>query len=194
MNIILINAHGGMIDGKYVTPGKRSPVWPDGRQYFEGVGNREIVCKLHNLCFNHGIDSVNLVPEQEDISLAERVRRADAIYAKRKDSIIIEIHSDAFHDETANGFTVFTSKGKTKSDEYAKIIEDIWVQNMPDVRNRQHKEMNFKVISQAKAPAVLIETMFHTNERECKILMDEQDRVVSALFECILGLKKYLGA
>ena len=36
---ILDNGHGGMIDGVYQTPGKRSPVWPDGTQLFEGEFN-----------------------------------------------------------------------------------------------------------------------------------------------------------
>ena len=42
--IILLDAgHGGFNeDGLYVTPGKRSPIWADGSQYFEGVGNRLI--------------------------------------------------------------------------------------------------------------------------------------------------------
>lgn len=189
MNILLVAGHGGMVNGKYVTPGKRSPVWPDGRQYFEGVGNREIVCKLHNLCVANGIDSVVLVPENEDISLGERVRRADAIYTKRKDSILVEIHSNAFSDPKANGFCVFTSKGYTKSDEHAKVITDAWVKNMLDVRNRGLQEENFYCIKNTKCPAILIETMFHTNEYECKILLDEQDRIVHALFEGLKNLK-----
>ena len=43
---ILDNGHGGMIDGVYQTPGKRSPVWPDGTQLFEGEFNRAIVDRL----------------------------------------------------------------------------------------------------------------------------------------------------
>jgi hypothetical protein len=43
---ILDNGHGGMIDGVYQTPGKRSPVWPDGTQLFEGEFNRAIVKRL----------------------------------------------------------------------------------------------------------------------------------------------------
>ena len=46
MIVILDAGHGGMIDGEYQTAGKRSPIWDDGSQYFEGVGNREIVSKL----------------------------------------------------------------------------------------------------------------------------------------------------
>ena len=41
--IILDAGHGGLINGVYQTKGKRSPIWPDGRQLFEGVFNRQIV-------------------------------------------------------------------------------------------------------------------------------------------------------
>ena len=44
--VILDAGHGGLINGVYQTSGKRSPVWSDGTQYFEGVGNREIYEKL----------------------------------------------------------------------------------------------------------------------------------------------------
>ena len=45
---LLDSGHGGLDPdtGEYVTPGKRSPVWDDGTQYFEGVGNRDIVKRI----------------------------------------------------------------------------------------------------------------------------------------------------
>ena len=52
---LLDSGHGGLDPdtGKYVTPGKRSPVWNDGSQYFEGVGNRDIVRRILNNKTNH---------------------------------------------------------------------------------------------------------------------------------------------
>jgi len=45
--IYLLDAgHGGLIDGKYTTAGKRSPIWDDDSVYYEGVGNRDIRKKL----------------------------------------------------------------------------------------------------------------------------------------------------
>ena len=40
MIVLLDNGHGGIINGEYQTPGKRSPVWADGSQLFEGEFNR----------------------------------------------------------------------------------------------------------------------------------------------------------
>ena len=120
---IFDNGHGGMIDGVYQTPGKRSPVWPDGTQLFEGEFNRAIVDRLVVLCKANGIDYVNLVNTPEDVPLSERTSKANSIAkASEKPCIYVSIHADAFSDESANGWSVYTSPGTTKSDGIATIL------------------------------------------------------------------------
>ena len=141
MNVIIDAGHGGMIDGVYQTKGKRSPVWPDGRQLFEGVFNRNVANKLHKLCEKSGIDSVILVPEQEDIELPERTKRANKIYRKRKDSFLISIHADAWKTPDANGFTFFTSPGETKSDKIAELMLNEYKKEISEIRHRADYRM-----------------------------------------------------
>lgn len=185
MYIILDNGHGGTINGKYQTAGKRSPKWPDGSQLFEGVYNREIVGKLRRfLCMNE-IEFEILVPEQTDVSLSERVRRVNSIYKKRKDAVLISVHADAFSKESANGFSVYTSPGKTRSDGYAKIISEKYEKNIPEIRNRGIKEANFYILKRTHCPAVLIETGFMTNKKDCKFLMSNHYRIARAIYEGI---------
>ena len=43
VKILLDNGHG------YDTPGKRSPIWPDGSQLFEWEFNRDIVSRIEIL-------------------------------------------------------------------------------------------------------------------------------------------------
>lgn len=96
--IILLDAgHGGIVDGVYQTSGKRSPVWSDGTQLFEGEFNRAIVRGIHQKLVANGIDARILVPEQEDISLAERVKRANDIYRSNPDAncYFISVHANA---------------------------------------------------------------------------------------------------
>jgi len=46
---LLDPGHGGFIDGVYQTAGKRSPMFPDGSQVFEGEFNRDIVRRIIDL-------------------------------------------------------------------------------------------------------------------------------------------------
>lgn len=71
---LLDNGHGGVIDGLYQTPGKRSPSWDDGGILYEGEFNRAIINRLIEMLTTDRINYVNIAPEYEDISLNERVR------------------------------------------------------------------------------------------------------------------------
>jgi N-acetylmuramoyl-L-alanine amidase len=133
---ILDNGHGGIIDGVYQTAGKRSPVWPDGTQLFEGEFNRAIVDRLVKMCNKAGIECVNLVDTQEDIPLSERTDKANDIYRKRLDQdgkcIYVSVHANGFDDESANGWSVYTSIGETKSDKIATILFEKADKEFPD--------------------------------------------------------------
>lgn len=89
MLFILDNGHGNN------TPGKRSPVWSDGSQLFEWDFNRKVVRGIKARLDLLGISSVILVPEDRDISISERVKRANNIYKDNKDCLLISIHGNA---------------------------------------------------------------------------------------------------
>lgn len=191
------NGHGGIINGVYQTPGKRSPKWPDGTQLFEGEFNRAIVKRLILMCKLHGIEYVNLVPELKDISLGERVRRANNLWKKSKRLIYVSIHANA---GGGTGFEVFTSKGQTKSDKIATYFFNEFKDEFPTERARPDwtdgdadKEANFYVLKKTAMPAVLTESFFMDNMEDCKeILMSEEgrDMVAKAHFDAIMAIEK----
>jgi N-acetylmuramoyl-L-alanine amidase len=191
MHILFDNGHGGInpSTGKYVTKGKRSPKWSDGTQLFEGVFNRSIVEKLSKLCSDYNITSTILVDTWEDTSLSERVKMVNEIYSEVNDTILISIHANAFRDSSANGFEIFTSRGKTKSDYIAKIIHIEYIDVVTEIRDRGIKEAGFYILKRTHCPAVLIECGFMTNFEECQFLMNEEDRIVEGIFNGILQLK-----
>ena len=73
-----------------------------------------------------------LVPEDKDISLNMRCRRANA----EKNCFLISIHANA---GGGTGWEVFTSTGKTKSDIIANRMVDIFKKDFPD------KKLNLSV-------------------------------------------------
>ena len=113
------NGHGGIINGVPQTAGKRSPLWPDGTQLFEGEFNRSIVKRLMDLCDQYNISYVNLVPEEEDIPRSERIKRANDIYDENRNCIYLSVHANA---GGGRGWEIYTSQGETRSDKIATVF------------------------------------------------------------------------
>ena len=188
--------HGGIIDGKYQTSGKRSPVWEDGRQLFEGEFNRAIVERLMILCKRREWPCTNLVPVNDDIPLRDRTDLANAIYKTNKTAVLISVHANA---GGGTGFEVFTSPGQTKSDEYAESIILSLEKEFPELKLRDDesdgdhdKEARFHMLTKSHCPAVLIECAFmDTLNPDCELLMSEQgrDRFAHAIFN---GIEKFM--
>ena len=202
---IFDNGHGGIIDGVYQTSGKRSPVWPDGTQLFEGEFNRAIVNRLMKMCAEAGIECVNLVDTQEDVPLSERTNKANDIYRKRADkggkSIYVSIHANGFDKESANGWSCYTSIGETKSDKIATILYEKAETEFAGEYIRKDtysdgdvdKEANFWVLAKTVMPAILSENFFMTNYDNChKYLLSEEgrDRIAKIHFQMIQQVEK----
>ena len=194
--VLLDNGHGGIINGIYQTAGKRSPVWPDGRQLFEGEFNRAIVNRVSKLLDNKGIDNLILVPELTDVSLGTRVSRANKEYIHDKRCIFLSVHANA---GGGTGFEVFTSPGETKSDKHATIYFNEYKKEFPELRARQDitdgdpdKEANYYVLVHTYMPACLMECAFMDTLQNCKMLFSEtdRDRFASAIVTAIEKIEK----
>ena len=193
---ILDPGHGGLDPetNEYVTSGKRSPVWDDGTQYFEGVGNRDIVKRILKRCREENIIAIDITNSWDDIPLSTRVNRANAIYKYHKNCIYVSVHSNGFSKEQAHGYSVYTSRGQTKSDAYADILLSHMEFEFPDHKLRKDmsdtdrdKEAGFYVLKKTKMPALLSENFFMTNRKECKLLLTEEfrDRIANCHFKMI---------
>lgn len=186
---ILDAGHGGMIDGVYQTEGKRSPVWEDGSQLFEGVSNRDFVRRISKELESRDISYINLVDTEIDTPLKIRSELANKLHREEqkgdgRSMIYISIHSDAFNKKSANGWSVFTSPGQTLSDIVAENLALKFNEIFPkktlrkDERDKDlDKEAKFWVLTKTIMPAILSENFFMTNPNECQnILMKEEGR------------------
>jgi N-acetylmuramoyl-L-alanine amidase len=186
--IILDNGHGKE------TPGKRSPVWKDGSQLFEWEFNRDVVRRIQAGLQRLGIEYHILVPESQDISLVERCRRANAIYAKNRDAILVSVHANA---GGGTGWECFTSPSKTKSDGYATILCEEAKKAFPAAKMRfdladgdPDKEDAFHILKHTACPAVLTENFFMDFEPDCRIIMSNEGRQKIADFH-IKAMQKF---
>jgi N-acetylmuramoyl-L-alanine amidase len=196
---ILDNGHGGIIEGVYQTSGKRSPKWEDGTQLFEGEFNRSVVKRVVKLCEKAGIECINLVDTEKDLSLRWRTDKANDIYRERKQTdgkkcIYVSVHANGFSKESAHGWSVYTTVGETKSDKIAQVLHEKAKKEFPNHKMRMDnrdgdadKESNFWVLRKVVMPSILSENFFMTNREESKLLLSEEgrDRIAKIHFQMI---------
>jgi N-acetylmuramoyl-L-alanine amidase len=186
--VILDAGHGGIIDGVYQTNGKRSPVWEDGTQYFEGEGNRAIVKLINDQLKEAGIKTILTASTQKDTKLQARCDLANDVEG---DSIFISVHSNAGGGE---GFESFSYRKTGKSAEMNTIFYDEAAKEFPEARMRygnkeklQGKTANYKVLKDTNMPAVLLEWFFMDTEEDCAILLSKEgkERIADATVNAI---------
>lgn len=173
MKIFIDNGHG--ID----TAGKRSP---DGR-FLEYKFNRAIARRVAADLRDRGYDASLLVPELEDISLAERCRRVNAYCQEfgADSCILVSIHANAFGNgrewTSPSGWSVYTSRGQTRADRLADCLYQAAKKYLPTMRLRTDFsdgdadiEENFYILRHTLCPAVLTENLFMTNLSDLSFL------------------------
>ena len=173
MNILIDNGHG------HDTPGKRSP---DGK-FREYAYNREIAKHIVADLIDRGHDAELIVPEDNDISLEERVRRVNKICLASDPScvILVSVHVNAAGDGSkwtnATGWSAYTCKGQTASDKLAECLYEAATKNFPDRRIRTDYsdtdpdwEENFYILRHSLCPAVLTENFFMDNKSDLEYL------------------------
>lgn len=184
--ILLDNGHAS------TTPGKRSPKLEDGSQFFEYEFNRDIVRRIAEKLNDLGVSYKILVPEiDDDIKLTERARRANIIcneYGK-ENCIFISVHANAAGNgsewKNARGWSVWTTKGNTKSDPIATVFYEEAEKILPKCNMTLRKDMtdgdpdyeeNFTVIYKTICPAILTENLFMDNKTDVQFLMSDTGR------------------
>ena len=194
MKIFIDNGHGLM------TAGKRSP---DG-QFREPFYNREIARRVVSDLRDRGLDAELLVPEDDDISLAERVRRVNAacfLFGKQN-VILVSIHVNAAGNGSkwlnAAGWSVYTCKGQTASDKLAECLCQAAIKNFPGHRIRTDMsdgdmdwEEGFYILRKSLCVAVLTENFFMDSISDLEYLQSRAGKqaVVDTHVE---GIEEYL--
>lgn len=176
------------------TPGKRSPLFEDGKQFFEYEFARDIVKRISNELQKLNINYKIVTPEVDyDVPLTTRANRVNRYCSKlgKNNCLLISIHANAagMGDKwmNARGWSVWTTKGKTDSDKYAdifykeaeKILPKYGMTLRRDLSDGDNDyESNFTILYKSKCPAILTENLFQDNKIDCEFLMSEQGREV----------------
>ena len=195
MKVLIDPGHG--ID----TPGKRSP---DGL-FLEYLWNRQVADLLLEKLVSMGIDASLVVTETNDVTLRNRVNRVNTICNKvgASNVLLVSIHANAAGNgsswQNAKGWSCYTSKGKTKSDQVAECLYDAFEEEFPERKIRKDLsdgdrdwEENFFVLEKSRCSAVLLENFFYDNKEECAWLLQEETKRRIA-YAAAKGIAMYVG-
>ena len=197
MLILIDNGHGVNTSGKCS---------PDGK-FREYKWNREIAHEVVAQLRERGYCAELLVKEDIDISLAERVKRANNKCNQLgvKNVILVSIHVNAAGNGqwlNAKGWSCFTSKGLTKSDKIADELYKVAEEMMPTRTMRKEYsdgdadwEAGFYILKNTKCPAVLTENYFMDNRDDLDYLTSAEGRkaIVATHVEGIINYIKNNG-
>ena len=194
--ILIDNGHGNN------TRGKRSP---DGR-LIEAVYAREIASKVVGGLRRLGYNAELLTPESYDVSLLERVHRVNVkCQSMGKNNVLcVSIHCNAAGDgnkwTNATGWEIWTSEGRTESDELAdhfismakRHFDGQTIREWKKEYGERDKEKNFTILKSTLCPAVLTENFFMDSKKDVGYLLSDEGK--NAVVRChVDAIVSYLG-
>lgn len=201
ITIILDSGHG------IVTPGKRSPILPDGRQLLEWKFTRVLAQRIKEELDKLGIRCIRANVDDSDPGLTARANNINRLVRRESEmgnkSLMISLHGNAAGSGSwmqGKGWEVWTTEGTTNSDIFANIMCKVYPTIFPEsllkgkekkYQLRGHKEKNFTLIYKCACPCVLTENFFYDNKEECEFMLSEEglNRIVKLHVESI---KEYL--
>ena len=182
------------------TPGKCAP----DKSLYEWYWNREIVAMLCERLYGlENVQTVILVPEENDVPLKERVRRVNTIYHDAKiagkECLLISVHINAAGHGTwnnASGWSVWVSNNASeKSKQFAQIAYreaiSMGLQGNRVAPKEQYWTSNFYILKNTPCPAVLTENMFQDNKSDVEFLKSEEGKLKIVDLH-VNAIKKYL--
>jgi len=191
LTIGLDDAHGSDVLGKGS---------PDGR-HREWIWSMRWTGVLKHQLELMGFPVVVIAPEDTEPGLLTRRERMNKVAGP---AFMFSLHNNAagMGDKwmNAHGFSVWTTKGLTKSDKCADIIFEKLRKHLPDIPYRHDTsdgdhdyEANFTVLT-SRHPSVLLEYLFQDNQAD--LLLIENDalcmKMIQALVEAFVEIEKYL--
>ena len=204
MKILIDNGHGG----KDITNGKYSPLMKDmgiddptiiGGRFREGEFNRLVALNLVTRLVAAGYDAQLVTPEDEDISLGERVRRVNKWCDKlgANNVVLISVHADAAGHgnewRAARGMTSRVCPHASKKSRWLGKV--LWLESCKQglkgnrwVPESGVIEQSLYILNNTRCPAVLTENCFYDNLSDVRILASPEGRelVVTAHYKALV--------
>lgn len=190
MKRVIIDAgHGGVFDGWYCTPGKRSPE-PPPEGIYEGAYNREIGALLSARLTHLGISTALINPGPMDTPESAKAAYGREVARKFGGANVLwlSLHCNASPragwDEQARGATIFVKRSDSQSEAIAKKILAAWSAGTGISGTRGVQKKGFNILFAAPVSA-LLEMGFMTSKQDLALMRSQFPSGIAAVAEVI---------
>ncbi len=157
------------------TAGKRTPIMPYvNRSFYENEFNQAAKDYFLMACRRCGFRTLNVKPEQTDVSLGERARRVNNARANALVTFAYNASGSGTTFNSARGLEVFYSTYSPVSSQSRILGERVYnniLANIPRV-GRGVKTLNAYLLYAVNCPSIIVESGFMTNFLEAKQMLD----------------------
>lgn len=175
------------------TPGKRTPIIAGlNRQIYENEFNRAAKNYFLEGCLRQGFSVYNVKPEQNDVSINERIVRIN----RQNLTLLVTFAYNAFGDNfnSASGVEVFYSPTNSQPNQSRALAENLYqnlIKGTPQ-NGRGVKTLDAGVLSRVNCVSALVEAGFMTNLAEARRMINPLWQIEVGE-ECCQGVCDYLG-
>lgn len=197
--IILDDGHGIAP----ITPGKRTPIFPDGSVLYENDFNDAVVALIYKkLKRIPNVDVAFTAEENYDVPLNTRIARANRAWQEHQNyfgkenskCILISVHANAYGDgksfNNAKGVSTFCCSSPPAERKLAETIHKHLKGGTTQI-DRGVQEICFDIL-RGNMTSCLVECAFMTNLEEANLLKTEEFRQECA-DEIVAGILEYFG-
>jgi len=191
--VFLDAGHGGLIDGRYVTPGKRSPIMHTGCRIYEGVFNRWVCDRAASYLCIPGIEVI-YDEYNYDKPIGARVRRINDL--DPQPDLVVSVHANAFGDggweDSVYGPRALVARSKPRkayraAAAFLKIFDGKYTSISDPVPRTSQRRLG--ILEATKAPAILVELGFMTSSFDFHRMVYSSEQYVIWMQSWILALR-----
>lgn len=185
------------------TPGKRSPVFDDGKtQLFEGELARDVVDRIIRRLEEIGVAYYRVVPEEEDISLQERARRINS-YKSSLPKMAVSVHFNAAPPQEKDGWARADLRGAEawhySASRDGRRLGAIFLEQVIRKTGLQNRFLKFSeggefyLLRSTAAPVAQVENGFYNNRLDAALLAQPafRQKLADAYVEAIQEIEAY---
>ena len=189
------DGHGFDPETGVATPGKRTPPMPNGQVVYENQFNHAVTQLVGGMLAFHGVRVVPVAPEMSDVTLHDRVMRANTDYigqGRPPMAVFLSVHYNALNgrfDNKSGGVETFHYPGSKNGQRLATLVHKRLLQGTRQV-DRGVKTARFYVLKYTIMPAALAECGFMDSLVEAGRMLDMAFQVECAR-EMAEGILEY---